>query len=802
MRGPDALALLLSVLLSLWCAMPVDAADAADATVAPAPAKPIQRTAPPGFEDLAATEVEMFPILLGGTQVGQAEARVDLAALTFTDPAAVAALVPDLADPGAVVAALSGALPLRAELACDESGTKGCGYLAPKVAGIIFDRTARQVRLFINPEQRRFTGRLDRLHPAAIAPGLIGGANLFFSGDADGGTPTYTLNLNATAGMGHRHLLSRGSLTRDRGNLDTLAYRAVRDGDELRIGLFEGATSQFRGNERLVGLRWGSTLDDLADRGAYDAPLVVALVAPARIDVFAGDRLIGSARYPAGAVRIDTSGFPGGAYPVRLRIDEGGAVREEERFFSRELGYPPFGAPQSFIAIGMRRSPAGFTAQREGMGAELQLGRRQTLGAGFGAGGSLFLREDSVALEAGATRAFKAAQVSAGLFYSSKGELGASLGQRTEVGPWSLSLDLRYAQPTGDDGSHHMLGTDTYTQANLSVNRRFGKAMFSMFGYWRDSSQGGGSWSAMPSVDLPVTLFGSSGTLRFSASLGPGDTQARIEFNLTRSPWRGGSLTTRAGYAHDNNPGALGEVALQQSVQRGETQGNLGLKMRADPSRQELGLNSRLSAPVAALGLDFNRDLQSGRTTYFGSLDAGMALTRGGMAFGQSSRSDAAVVFSNRSRSREASGLAIVDGANVAKVAPGSRRMYGASSFKKVSASLIPVGGIAVATAQRPVLAGLFPGTVALIDADFVQVTAAYGRLVDRDGKPVADAWIDSGLAQAQTDADGWFQIDAAAGAEVQARLADRKRCRFEVKGAAGGTRRDLLALGEVVCRE
>lgn len=770
-------------------------------SAAPTGSPQVQRSAPPGFEDLTSVESGPVPIVLDGLQIGEAEARVDLSTLRFTDPAAVAALVPDLAQPEAVAAALSGPLPLRADLACEDNAARRCGYLAPQVAGIIYDRLAGQVRLFVNPDQRRFTARLGRIRPAAIQPGVVGGANLFFSGDSGGGQTRYTLNLNAAAGAGHRHLLVRGSVSPDRSDLDALAYRTVRDGDEFRLGLFEGSSSQFRSNERLMGLRWGSTLDDLKDRDAYDAPLVVALVAPARIEVFAGERLIGSARYPAGSVRIDTSGFPAGAYVVRLRIDEGGKVREEERFFSREMSFPPFGAPQSFIAVGMRRSAAGFSSTQDDLGAELQLGRRQTLGAGLGVGGSLYVREDSVALEASTTRAFAGGQVGGGLLLSSKGELGLSVSPRVEFRRWNLSLDMRHVRPGGSGADRHLIGTDRYTQASVSASRRFGEAGFNLFGSWRDGSRGGSSWSAQPSFDMPMSLFGARGSLRLSASLSGDDRQARIEFNLSSSPWRGGSLTTRAGYRQDGSPGALGEASLQHSLERGGTTGSVGARLRVDPGQQEFGTNGRMSSSIGSVNLDINRDLQRNRSSYFGSMDSGFALTRSGLAFGRTSRNEAAVMFINRSRSADAEATALVDGSKVTQVAPRSRRMYGASAFKSVSVALIPANGAAVATAQRPVLAGLFPGTVAVIDADFVEVTAVYGRLVDSEGRSIPGVWLDSGLGQAQTDPDGWFQVDVAGDSSVPVRLTDGSRCSVRLQGLDGQRKRSSLTpVGDVVC--
>ena len=66
--------------------------------------------APPGFEDLAAERQLLLDVWFGGRKLGEARVRVAPGLLTFEDPAAVAALVPEVARPLELRQALEGAL--------------------------------------------------------------------------------------------------------------------------------------------------------------------------------------------------------------------------------------------------------------------------------------------------------------------------------------------------------------------------------------------------------------------------------------------------------------------------------------------------------------------------------------------------------------------------------------------------------------------------------------------------------------------------------------------------------------------
>ena len=159
---------------------------------APAYASEVSRltmAAPPGFEDLAAERQLLLDVWFGGRKLGEARVRVAPGLLTFEDPAAVAALVPEVARPLELRRALEGALETNVSRLCGASREKGCGSIEPLAAGVILDEERFRVDLFVNPAlletpDQASDAYLDR--PGA-APSLISlfGATLSGSNRGD-----------------------------------------------------------------------------------------------------------------------------------------------------------------------------------------------------------------------------------------------------------------------------------------------------------------------------------------------------------------------------------------------------------------------------------------------------------------------------------------------------------------------------------------------------------------------------------------------------------------------------------------
>lgn len=90
---------------------------------------------------------------------------------------------------------------------------------------------------------------------------------------------------------------------------------------------------------RITGIRVGSTdayLNTAQESAA--SPLTVILTEAARIDIYKGTRLLGTRYEEAGVRRLDTQGFPAGAYPVTLKIYHNGQLSRVMTQYFRNTG--------------------------------------------------------------------------------------------------------------------------------------------------------------------------------------------------------------------------------------------------------------------------------------------------------------------------------------------------------------------------------------------------------------------------------------------------------------------------------
>lgn len=90
---------------------------------------------------------------------------------------------------------------------------------------------------------------------------------------------------------------------------------------------------------RITGIRVGSTDAYLnTAQESVASPLTVILTEAARIDIYKGERLLGTRYEEAGVRRLDTRGFPAGAYPVTLKIYHNGQLSRVMTQYFRNTG--------------------------------------------------------------------------------------------------------------------------------------------------------------------------------------------------------------------------------------------------------------------------------------------------------------------------------------------------------------------------------------------------------------------------------------------------------------------------------
>lgn len=305
---------------------------------------------PPGFESLALEHEEYLSVMLEGQVCGVVPVRVSPDTLTFSSPASLPeALFSGMSD--------SGRKRLSARLA-RSFPRHDTGYsLAPdEEAGLVYNEDAQSVMLVISPallnthERLYYSASREGVSRAFVsqqsmfvsqymadkhisgsghwAQGL--GARSYLAGD-------WTVTQSRNAEGQTRSRFSTGDLLLRRDMSDTLY---VQGGymDNAGLGDHEGGAFPLSllTVPRIAGFRTGSTEAYLNTAVAEQSgsPLTVVLTQPARIDIYQGDRLLGTRYEDAGVRSLDTRGLPAGAYPVTLKIYQGGQmVREETQYF-------------------------------------------------------------------------------------------------------------------------------------------------------------------------------------------------------------------------------------------------------------------------------------------------------------------------------------------------------------------------------------------------------------------------------------------------------------------------------------
>jgi outer membrane usher protein FimD/PapC len=93
----------------------------------------------------------------------------------------------------------------------------------------------------------------------------------------------------------------------------------------------------------------------------------------------------------------------------------------------------------------------------------------------------------------------------------------------------------------------------------------------------------------------------------------------------------------------------------------------------------------------------------------------------------------------------------------------------------------------------------LYPGNVERMTWVARSFFTAFGQALRPDGRPVANAAVQSPNGIGETDDNGYFQIDVAAGEMLSFDSGAAGSCQANV--GTPKTRKDLVALGKVVCR-
>lgn len=784
---------------------------------------------PPGFAELARDHEMVVDLYFGGRDIGQVRVVVRPGLLTFSDPAEVASLVPNLDDSPELQQAFAGDLPTNASLVCGEGKVPGCGELSPDLVGIIFDEDRFRVDLFVNrkwlrlirPEQNIF------LSTPAAPLSLTSSAGAALSGSS-GTSPSYNVQNRTVIGFRNARIRSETSFASRLGFVtDTFVGELDRPGTRYSAGLFWAPGLDLTGQRRILGAGAATQFDTRTDRESLEGtPLVLFLSQESRVDILVDGRLVASGAYDAGNNVLDTSSLPDGSYSLVLRIHErSGAVREERRFFAKNPQIAPLGQPIYFGYAGL------LANTRRGRPISLsnnffyQFGTARRLTTKLALDLSVIGTSKRPIAEAGAWFISTLGRVRAAGLASAAGDRGMLVQiASSQLGGVNVNLDLRriwshdgtplVPLPTYVDTfdsaapDPRQTGEGSYMQASGSIGYQLGTAYLALTGSLRKDAASAREYSIGPSVNWPVVdAHGLRIALQADAELTRTTTAGFIGATMlfTRSRYSVSSslgrrsLTTRDG-ARPSSWRAVGDTTAHLSYSGSGTDLSVAGGLTRELESATAHADAEVYSPFGTARAQIFRGVEGGKRTQYGlSIQTGGVLDRADAVVGGRELTESAVVVSVDGADARSKFDVLVNGQARGRIAGGGRLPLFLQPYHVYSVMLRPVGATSVFydSAARDVT--LYPGNVQHLQWHVQRLVTLFGRAVRENGAPVSDAMVKSQRGVGESNSDGYFQIDASDEDMLSFDNGDGSTCVVSIAGLK--RQADYVPLGRVVCK-
>jgi hypothetical protein len=784
---------------------------------------------PAGFDELARPRELLVDVYFAGRKVGEAVAVSSPGTLQFKDPQKLVALVPDLIPSPLLLAILQKPLPSHADLVCTSPSAGNCGSLSPDQAGIIFDEERFKVELFFAPALLRpaEAAKDPYFEPPTAPLSLTSSLGLAISGSSSSSTAYNVQNRTVLALHGAR-IRADSSYASGQGIIvDDLVGEVDRRAQRYSAGLFWAPGVDLTGRRRIVGLGMGTQFDTRADRETLQGtPLVLFLQQPARVEFLVDGRLAGSAAYPSGNNLLDTSMLPDGSYPLVLRIQEqGGRIREEQRFFVKNAQVAPLGQPLFFAYAGMLANTRPNRPVSISRTPYYQAGIARRMNRALAFDLSVLGTGDRNMAEAGAWLMTSVARVRFAGLASTAGDKG-TLVQLASGGRGALNFNFDLRRIWSKDGrpllplpayadsfgsaplTGAQVGNGSYVQVSGSLGYAFGTAYLSVIGTLRHDKGLPSDYSVGPHVSWPV-INGNGIQLVLDAEVQRTRTTTstfagfRLLFTSRGvSMLATGGRGSRSGGKSGDRGRAIGSVTGEYFHEAADrTQYSLGGGFDRNLDSTNAHAQARLYTSIGSARADLLKRLDGrGGLQYGLAIQTGAAVSRHVAALGGRDIEESAVVISLDGESAGTSFEVLVNDQPRGRVAAGDSLPLFLQPYHRYRVRLRPSGPGAIDYDSSAREVTLYPGNVERLHWAVHSLFTAFGQAIRPDGKPVANALVQSARGIGETDANGYFQVDVAAGdlLEFSARAANACHVRIDPPKLPG---KDYVSLDKVICQ-
>jgi hypothetical protein len=348
------------------------------------------------------------------------------------------------------------------------------------------------------------------------------------------------------------------------------------------------------------------------------------------------------------------------------------------------------------------------------------------------------------------------------------------------------------------------LGGD-YTQLNASFGYNWGKGGVRLFASYFDVRGSKADYSIGPSADWVVVQ-----RRKF---------QVRLEADAQKSRDTASAYVGVRFMFADNHLAVSGSAGHRSQNDDDRSRRN---RMVGNVDAEWSGENRDLGRYSVGVGLDRTIDSTTGRasgylysrygnvhtdvlhdfdgrTQYGVSIQTGAVFGAKDVSVGGRNINESAMLIAVDGDSSAGEFEVLVDEAPAAKVAAGQRVTLFMQPYRRYDVRLRPLAAASVHYDAGVRKVTLFPGNVEPLSWKVVPTFTVFGQVVGTDSKPIANEVLQGSYGDGTSNADGYFQIDVAAGERITFSSAAGQTCSLNL-GAAKPVD-GYFAAGKVICQ-
>ena len=770
---------------------------------------------PEGFDILAGEHDLLVDVYFEGAKRGVLRVSATSRALTVPDPDGLLRMLPSLEDKQQVASALSRrALPTNPDRICRATAGLGqCGRLEPDVVGFILDRDTLRLDVFVNP---RFLAQhavtRDKWLPLPDrALTIVDTISALAAGETGASELEYTAQNNLVVGRGTGRARAQFGVSRTTGAyVDTLALEVDRPGRRYLAGAIWAPGNDMLGRRKLLGLGVESQIDTRMDRELLVAnPLVVYLDSRARVDVLRDGHLIHSGIYEAGNQQIDTGSMPDGSYAIDIRIQQSDGSKDElHQFFSKSRRIPSVGRTDFYAFAGLAVAGRESGSIEPSSNLVLRAGSVRRVAQGIAVEAALGATDDGATVQVAAVFITRVAQLRASGLSDFDGGIGgvvqiassraSRLNFNFDIRRYSKSLAQQVVAPALAIGS-----AGTVTQASGIVSYGMGNARFLATAFYRRDRNGGAQYSVGPSLEWDILRSGPVVlTARSDATYTERGTAGFAGFSL-RFVGARGTVTATAGYRRTTDAADLAGSGAAYSLGGSWTPSvladvvSLSGQVEHQPGQTSAVASADYRGDLGLLAADLSTSsTKLGDKTQFSvGVQSTLAARRGQVSMAKATTQS--FVFASVEGARPTDRFELLVNGQVVGTIEGARVLpVPLPTYRAYDLRIRATGNTLASYEAATKSVGLYPGTVAAATWRTAPIQIQFGQLLDPAGRPMANVSIFARSTWAETDADGFFQIETVAGADVMVLARDGATYALTLPRAPG----DLASLGQIQC--